>query len=166
MSSSPFQAPPGGPANPLPFGLPGPGLTPPAPQPGGGRGGLIIVISVLGVALFLALGALLMFFLSGLSDDFSGYDTAPSDSPAEYELTGTLPQAVVGQPYSAEQVQDVVERLLYDDSSAYYGIECRPIADVKAAATTTCQGDIDGATTDITLTLDDDAGHFTMVQTW
>ena len=103
------------------------------------------------VALLLVLGLIVFVALTGFF------------SPVG-DLQGTAPQVVAGEPYPGSLLSDEVSRVISGDGGDVGSMTCAetPAVDVGVAAV--CHGVVDGSDSKVTVTFEDDLGHFTLVE--
>jgi len=123
--------------------------------------GLVVgSLALLGVV-GMAFSWLVPMFFFGMG----GFEDMGMSEMGEYELVGTLPQATPGRTYTGEELIAEVERVLEADYSTFRGLECGTL-DFAVEAEARCTGTVDGMDTDLLVVVDDELGHFTLIQSW
>ena len=80
------------------------------------------------------------------------------------DLQGTAPQVVAGQTYPGGLLQDEVSRVISGDGGTVGPMTCPETAAVGAQVVAVCHGVVDGYDSEVTVTFEDDLGHFTLVE--
>ena len=80
------------------------------------------------------------------------------------DLQGTAPQVVAGQTYPGGLLADEVARVISGDFGDVGSMTCPDTAAVDADAVAVCHGVVDGYDSEVTVTFEDDLGHFTLVE--
>ena len=110
----------------------------------------ITALVVACVALLMVLGLIAFVVLTGF---FSSAG----------DLQGTAPQVVAGQTYPGGLLQDEVSRVISGDGGTVGPMTCPETAAVDAHVVAVCHGMVDGYDSEVTVTFEDDLGHFTLV---
>jgi hypothetical protein len=119
---------------------------------------LVLSIVALVVALLTAFGALVVF-LSGYGYAYGGFSDDFGDS---HLLRGTAPIVIAGQPYEGSRLADEVTRVFENSFSTVEELTCPDTPRVDADVVTECTGVVDDWDTTVTITFEDDEGHFTL----
>lgn len=123
----------------------------PAPAPRGSTH----VIAVM--ALIVAIVALLVGVVPVLGMIFGSVS-------GSYELTGTAPMVVRGQPYPGPQLADELTRVIEADGGDVGEISCPDTPRVDDGATTVCTGTVDDWDEKLTVDFQDGEGHFVLTE--
>ncbi len=81
-----------------------------------------------------------------------------------YILEGTAPQVVAGQPYAGTDLADEVRRVIERDGGDVTSMTCESTPEVGPGAETTCDGEVDGWEESVSVTFDDERGHFSLIE--
>lgn len=139
--------------HPDPFAQPAAAVPWTSPAPASRRSTPVVAIIALvaaGLALLVAVGTLVFVIAASGAFDSS------------YDLTGTAPQVVDGQPYSGARLAAELERVLTDDGSDVGTLTCPETASIDSDASTVCSGDVDGWQERLTVDFQDGEGHFVL----
>ena len=139
----------------LPYPPQQPQYLPPQPQPcqpaPKQKNGLAVTALVVAcLALLLVLGLIAFVVVTG-------FFSPPG------ELQGTAPQVVAGQSYKGTLLADELSRVITADSGDVKSMKC-PETPVKADVVVDCQGVVDGYDSTVSVTFEDELGHFTLVE--
>lgn len=80
------------------------------------------------------------------------------------DLHGTAPRVVAGQTYPGALLAAEVKRVISADFAEVGSMTCPATPVVRLDAVAACHGEVDGFESQVTVTFQDDLGHFTLVE--